>query len=248
MTPLRILLFSPRAAETERLLLADSRYYVLDAVDRECDVLARLLKEAPDIALLDDQLPGMNALHVFRRLKNTCAAPPYTIYLGENTAEGLSLGADAAAKPFAEAKDILPLFDAACTSPLPGLARETATLAAAWARDMLHSLSFPAHLKGTGYLLYSLPLIACSPSPGRLLGKPLYSLIAQHFATTPAAAERAMRTAIEATWLSGNLSSIAVLFGYTVSPEKGKPTNNECLAMLARHVHAKTQTALLSSQ
>lgn len=247
MTPLRILLFSPRAAETERLLLADSRYYVLDAVDRESDVFARLLKDAPDIALLDDQLPGLNALHVFRRLKNTCAAPPRTVYIGENAAEALALGADAAAEPIAGAKDILVLLDDASLSPLPGLARETASLAAAQARDMLQSLSFPAHLKGTGYLLYSLPMLACNPSPSRLLGKPLYSLIARQFATTPAAAERALRTAIEATWLSGNLSAIAALFGYTVSPEKGKPTNNECLAMLARHVHAKTQNALFSS-
>ena len=41
---------------------------------------------------------------------------------------------------------------------------------------------------------------------------------------------------------------MADLFGYSISPEKGKPTNNECLAQLARHVHERTQASLLSSR
>lgn len=246
MNPYRIMLFSPLAAAMERQLMTDSHYHVLHAVNGEADVYALLMAGKPDIAVLDDHLPGINALHLLRRLKETCAAPPYCVYVGTDEKEALALGADGATDKI-DAENFLLLVENACAHPLPGLAREAAKLAAIHAREMLQTLSFPAHLKGTEYLQYALSLIACHPSPGRLLGKPLYSLMAKAFSTTPAAAERALRTAIEATWLTGNLAAMADLFGYTVSPEKGKPTNNECLAQLARHVHAKTQHSLLSS-
>ena len=247
MTPYRILLFSPNAPEMERLLLSDSRCHVLDAIDRETDVYTLLIKTKPDAVILDDHLPGLSALHLLRRLEETCAAPPYTVYIGKDVKEALALGADAAAEPLADAKIILPLLENACANPLPGLARETAQFACVHAREMLQSLSFPAHLKGTEYMQYALPFLACHPSPGRMLGKPLYTLIAKKFETTPSAAERAIRTAIETTWLTGNLAAMADLFGYTVSPEKGKPTNNECLAQLSRHICERTQATLLSS-
>lgn len=246
MTPYRIMLFSPLASAMERQLMTNSHYHVLHAVNREADVYALLMAGKPDIAVLDDHLPGINALHLLRRLKETCAAPPYCVYVGTDEKEALALGADGATDRI-DAENFLLLVENACAHPLPGLAREAAKLAAIHAREMLQTLSFPAHLKGTEYLQYALPFIACHPSPRYLLGKPLYSLIAKAFSTTPAAAERALRTAIEATWLTGNLSAMADLFGYTVSPEKGKPTNNECLAQLARHIHAKTQHSLLSS-
>lgn len=246
MTLYRIMLFSPLAAAMERQLMTNSHYHVLHAIDGEADVYALLMAGKPDIAVLDDHLPGINALHLLRRLKESCAAPPYCVYVGTDEKEALALGADGATDRI-DAENFLLLVENACAHPLPGLAREAAKLAAVHAREMLQTLSFPAHLKGTEYLQYALPLIACHPSPRYLLGKPLYSLMAKAFSTTPAAAERALRTAIEATWLTGNLSAMADLFGYTVSPEKGKPTNNECLAQLARHVHAKTQHSLLSS-
>lgn len=248
MTPLRILLFSPQATAMERLLMADSRYHVLDAVDGETDVYARLAKAAPDIAVLDDHLPGFNALHLLRRLQKTLAAPPYTVYIGEDTKEALFLGADAAFKSLKNIADLLPVLEKVPASPLAGLAQQAVILAQSHTRDILRALSFPAHLKGTAYLQYVLPLLASNPSPERMLGKPVYGLIADHFSTTPAAAERALRTAIENTWLTGNLTSISELFGYTVNPEKGKPTNHECLALLARHVQAKTQNSLLSAR
>lgn len=247
MTPLRVMIFSPDAARIERYLLADELYYVLDSVDTETDVYALLLKSSPDFALLDDALPGMNALHLLWRLQKTCVTPPKVLYIGRDAKEALDTGADAAAEGLPDQEALRTLVRKACASPLSSLARGAVKLAAGQTQPMLDALAFPAHLKGTAYLQYALPLLACHPNPAALLGKPLYRLIAEHFQTTPAAAERALRTAIETTWLTGNLSAMADLFGYTVNPEKGKPTNNECLAQLARHVHAKTQKHLLSS-
>lgn len=248
MTPLRVMIFSPDAARMERYLLADELYYVLDAVATETNVYASLLKSRPDFALLDDALPGMNALHLLWRLQKTCVAPPKVLYIGRDVKEALDTGADAAAESLPDQKALRTLVRKACASPLSSLARGALKLAAAQTQPMLDALAFPAHLKGTAYLQYALPLLACQPNPAALLGKPLYRLIAEHFQTTPTAAERALRTAVETTWLTGNLSAMADLFGYSISPEKGKPTNNECLAQLARHVHERTQASLLSSR
>ena len=49
----------------------------------------------------------------------------------------------------------------------------------------------------------------------------------------PQAVEKAIRTAVESTWLSGSLNAIQSLFGYSVDAERGKPTNAEFLAMLS---------------
>ena len=61
-------------------------------------------------------------------------------------------------------------------------------------------------------------------------------------ATNPAAGKRAfsfrasalkIRHAIEVAWDRGDLEVLQKYFGYTVSNIKGKPTNSECIAMIA---------------
>ena len=49
-----------------------------------------------------------------------------------------------------------------------------------------------------------------------------------------------MRTAVESTWLHGNLEAIQQLFGFSVDADRGKPTNAEFLSMLAEHVRRET--------
>lgn len=44
--------------------------------------------------------------------------------------------------------------------------------------------------------------------------------------------ERDIRHGIEVAWGRGNETLIENIFGYTVSPIKGKPTNSEFIAMI----------------
>ena len=62
--------------------------------------------------------------------------------------------------------------------------------------------------------------------------KELYPEVARHFATKPARVERAIRTAIQITWLYGNMPVINTIFGNTIRPDKGVPTNTQLLAGL----------------
>ncbi len=63
--------------------------------------------------------------------------------------------------------------------------------------------------------------------------KELYPRVAEMFDTTAARVERAIRHAIEIAWTRGNIKLLNTLFGYTVSSEKGKPTNSAFIARIA---------------
>ena len=51
--------------------------------------------------------------------------------------------------------------------------------------------------------------------------------------TTLSRVERAIRHAIEVAWGRGDPKTTENIFGYTVSADKGKPTNYEFIAMIA---------------
>ena len=91
-------------------------------------------------------------------------------------------------------------------------------------------------LKGRRYIRAAAAALACSPALGASYRERLYPYVAGLYAATPQAVERAIRTAVESTWLHGSLEGIQALFGLSVDAEKGKPTNAEFLAMLAEHI------------
>ena len=49
----------------------------------------------------------------------------------------------------------------------------------------------------------------------------------------PSAERHEIRHAIEVAWNRGKVDAINALFGYTVDNHKGKPTNSECIALIA---------------
>ena len=63
--------------------------------------------------------------------------------------------------------------------------------------------------------------------------KELYPNVAKMHQTTAPKVERAIRHAIEVSWGRGRLDLIEKTFGYTINPERGKPTNSEFIAMVA---------------
>jgi two-component system response regulator (stage 0 sporulation protein A) len=63
--------------------------------------------------------------------------------------------------------------------------------------------------------------------------KQLYPAVAAVFNTTSSRVERAIRHAIEVAWDRGDVDTLNKIFGYTVSNDKGKPTNSEFIAMIA---------------
>lgn len=70
--------------------------------------------------------------------------------------------------------------------------------------------------------------------PGMSTTKELYPIVARKCGSTPARVERAMRHAIETAFNRGSIDTIMGLFGYSLSPDKGKPTVSEFVARMAR--------------
>lgn len=73
--------------------------------------------------------------------------------------------------------------------------------------------------------------------------KELYPAIARMNKTTPSRVERAIRHAIEVAWNRGRLETINSLFGYTVQTDKGKPTNSECIAIIADKIRIERKVS-----
>jgi two-component system response regulator (stage 0 sporulation protein A) len=99
--------------------------------------------------------------------------------------------------------------------------------------DVMHEIGVPAHIKGYQYLRDAIVSAVNNPAIINSITKQLYPSIARECNTTPTRVERAIRHAIEVAWSRGQLEAIDSLFGYSVNPSKGKPTNSEFIATIA---------------
>ncbi|MBR2861546.1 MAG: sporulation initiation factor Spo0A C-terminal domain-containing protein [Clostridia bacterium] len=98
----------------------------------------------------------------------------------------------------------------------------------------LDELGMNNKIKGYGFSRYAVSVII---ERGVMISvEEVYSFVAEKFSTAPDCVERNIRYAVEKTWEMGNLNKITDFFGYTVSQDKGKPTNSEFLFMLADRI------------
>ena len=99
--------------------------------------------------------------------------------------------------------------------------------------NMLHSLGIPSHIKGYNYIRDGILKIL---NNSRLVGsitKELYPDIAGSYNTTASRVERAIRHAIEVSWVRGDYHMMEELFGNSVDVDRSKPTNAEFIVTLA---------------
>ncbi len=99
--------------------------------------------------------------------------------------------------------------------------------------EILHSLGIPAHIKGFTYLRCAIGMTVSDPDMINYVTKSLYPSVAKVYATTTSRVERAIRHAIEVAWDRGDLETLNRYFGYTISRQRGKPTNSEFIAMIS---------------
>lgn len=103
-------------------------------------------------------------------------------------------------------------------------------------RKTLDQIGEKHSLKGYGYIISAVE--KCLENRSKLISiiKGLYTEIAEENSDTVWRVERSIRHAIEVTWTNGNTNAINKIFGYTVSVEKGKPTNSEFIALITDFV------------
>jgi two-component system response regulator (stage 0 sporulation protein A) len=103
-------------------------------------------------------------------------------------------------------------------------------------RKTLDQIGVKHSLKGYGYIISAVE--KCLENRSKLINiiKGLYTEIAEENSDTVWRVERSILHAIEVTWTNGNTNAINKIFGYTVSVEKGKPTNSEFIALITDFV------------
>lgn len=111
--------------------------------------------------------------------------------------------------------------------------------AEAEARQLLLELGMPDHIKGHRYVLTAICMTVGDFELVSSITKVLYPTVAGKFGATPAQVERAIRHAIEVTWVRGDASVVEKYFGNTVSACKGKPTNGEFIARCANVIRQR---------
>ena len=108
---------------------------------------------------------------------------------------------------------------------------ETSTL-----HEILLNIGVPPHLYGYSYLIYALELILKDPTYLHSVTKGLYIDVALKFKTNPSKVERAIRHAINVTWVYGNIEVLNGIFQNCIKANKGVPTNTVFLARLFYYI------------
>lgn len=101
---------------------------------------------------------------------------------------------------------------------------------------IIKDLGITANKKGYYYIRYAVELMINDITLIEKITTVIYSSVAKEFNTTPSRAERAIRHSIETGWNKANLDLSSKLFGYTVSQNKGKPTNSEFICTVADYI------------
>ena len=101
---------------------------------------------------------------------------------------------------------------------------------------ILLGLGVPAHLSGYRYIREAVLISLTDMEAVNRVTKYLYPEIAEIYNTTPTKVERAVRTAVEASWSRGNCGVMEDIFGYSSAYEKKRPTNSEYIACIADKV------------
>ena len=109
--------------------------------------------------------------------------------------------------------------------------------------NLMHKVGIPANISGHQYLREA--ILKVVEDRGLITGitKELYPDVAEKYKTTAAKVERSIRHAIEVCWLRGRVDVLENTFGYTINPERGKPTNSEFIAMVADKIRMDMRTA-----
>ena len=212
------------------------------------EALAKIRELEPDIAIIDGVMPKLDGLGVLEKLKLGQAADytPICIILSAITQEkitqkAMELGAQYyIAKPFdldAMVSRIRQLKEQLKNPIQQGIdarsQKNREVNLETKVTGILHEIGVPAHIRGYYYMREVIMMAVDDIEVLNYITKELYPTIAKKCNTTASRVERAIRHAIEVAWSRGKVDVIDSLFGYTISNNKGKPTNSEFIALIA---------------
>lgn len=108
-------------------------------------------------------------------------------------------------------------------------------------RILLLEIGIPANLLGFTYIIYAIQLALENVEYNYRMTKELYIEVAQRFGASRQNVERSMRNAIAIAIEYGKPDFIEQIFGNSINPKKGVPTNSQfitsvCLYMIEQQL------------
>lgn len=226
----------------------DGEHCLFDIVGDGDAAIRHCRKHMPDILVLDAVLPLIDGLGVLDYLHEMDGGLAPRVIGGSVTAmscEGFfARGAQAVVSvPWnaAELKRALLTQMTNLQAPADWTALEPMCQEA---EKLLVQMGMNSALKGFIYLASAAALAHDNRARLHAIGKRIYAPIALHCHTTPANVERLIRHAIESTMSAAQARGVYVLFGNTIDPSKGKPTNAHVIALLAQRMRLERSKAL----
>lgn len=206
------------------------------------DAYEQILAKQPDVVILDVIMPHLDGIGVLEKMINMEHRPKVIMLtaLGQEsmTQKAVRLGADYyILKPFdldvlsTRVRQLADVDDGAMPR-MHSLPIKSKNLDVE-VTNIIHQMGVPAHIKGYQYLRDAIIFVIEDVGMLGAITKELYPAIATKYITTPSRVERAIRHAIELAWERGNVEMMTRFFGYTISVERGKPTNSEFIAMVS---------------
>jgi len=216
------------------------------------DALEKIRKHSPDAVLMDIVLPQLDGIGLLKEI-NTLSRTYRPIVIVTSGAKRehitnicMQLGADyfmikpcdnetvyERIKLLCMPKTSGSIHDIACTEKGDNADRPSDRALEISVTKTIHSVGVPANIKGYQYLRDAIIMSIKDTELINAVTKQLYPKVATRHNTSPSRVERAIRHAIEVACIRGNEEELYKLFGYTVSNNKGKPTNSEFIAMIA---------------
>ena len=241
----RILCAVRERSSLRRLIMDmdDGQTCMFDLVTSGRQVIEACRKALPGILVIDAVLPDVDGLGVIDQLKCELGACMPRVIGGART-------------PFSRdgflrrgAKVVLPMpwdidkLEAAILEEISDMNRridwEALDPARRHAGVLLTQMGMSEALKGYGYLCCAAALASANEARLFSVGTDIYAPIAQRHQTTNANVERLIRHAIESTMSAARAKGVYTLFGNTIDPAKGKPTNAQVIALLAQRMRVE---------
>ena len=228
--------------------LDDGETCIIDVVTTGTQALERCRKEIPDILVIDAVLPGMDGLGVVESLSHELKGQMPRVIGGSRTPFSysgfLSRGVDDVLTVPWDIQELKDVIRQAMVGLREDIDWQSLASAHQCACDLLEQMGMHPSLKGYTYLGCAAALAYENEAKLFSVSREIYEPIAAHFGTTKGNVERLIRHAIESTMSAARARGVYSLFGNTIDPAKGKPTNAQVIALLVQRLRVEKNMAI----
>jgi len=223
--------------------IGDGEHCTFRTVTNGLDALKTSREFAPDILIIDAVLPGMDGFAVIDRMQEMLGdRMPSVIGCsmlhfadGGFCRRGICF---LAGIPWErrEIRSALHLQMERCQTSVSFDRMQDSCLRA---MALLSQMGMSSTLRGYAYLSWAAALAYERETRLDSVGESIYQPIADEFSTTRQNVERLIRHAVERTMDGERVRGVYQFFGNTIDPTRGKPTNAQCIGMLAQRLRTQ---------